>query len=75
METALLKQIDNLSLSEKILLVEEIWDRIANENIALELTQDQKDELDSRINSYAGTPNQGRSWKEIKAEFLKKKPD
>ncbi|MFA6980457.1 MAG: addiction module protein [Ignavibacteriaceae bacterium] len=74
MENALIKQINALSLSEKILLVEEIWDSIAIENESFELTQTQQDQLDRRIKSYNENPNQGRSWEEIKSEFLKKKP-
>jgi len=73
METALLKQINALSLSEKILLVEEIWDSIAKENESFEMTQSQKDELDRRLKSYENNPLQGRSWEEIKSEFLKRK--
>ncbi|MBZ0198898.1 MAG: addiction module protein [Ignavibacteriaceae bacterium] len=73
MENTLLKQINDLSLSEKILLVEDIWDSIAKENEGFELTQSQKSGLDRRINSYTDNPNQGRSWDEIKSEFLKSK--
>jgi len=73
MENTLIKQINALSLSEKILLVEEIWDSIAIENESFELTQTQQDELDRRIKSYNENPNQGRSWEEIKSEFLKRK--
>jgi len=72
METALIKQINALSLSEKILLVEEIWDSIAIENEGFELTQTQREELDRRIKSYNENPNQGRSWEEIKSGFLEK---
>ncbi|MDP3150063.1 MAG: addiction module protein [Ignavibacteria bacterium] len=73
MENALINQINALSLSEKILLVEEIWDSIALENESFEMTQSQKDELDRRLKSYENNPMQGRSWEEIKSEFLKRK--
>lgn len=73
MENALINQINALSLSEKILLVEEIWDSIARENESFELSKSQKEELDRRIQSYTENPNQGRSWEEIKSEFLKRK--
>ncbi len=73
MENALISQINALSLSEKILLVEEIWDSIARENESFELSKSQEEELDRRIQSYTENPNQGRSWEEIKSEFLKRK--
>jgi putative addiction module component (TIGR02574 family) len=63
----LAKQIKKLSLPERILLVEEIWDGIARDNESFELTPSQKEELDRRSKSFS----QGRAWEEIKAEFLK----
>ena len=38
--------IDQLSLAERILLVEEIWDSIVTEAEALDVPQFHKDELD-----------------------------
>ena len=40
-------EIGKLSIPERILLVEDIWDSIAKENEAFELTQSQKDELEN----------------------------
>ena len=54
-----------------ILLVEEIWDTIAEENQAFELTNAQKQELDRRLESVRTNPGHGRTWDEIKAEFMK----
>ena len=67
MESDLTKQIKKLSIPDRILLVEEIWDSIAEENEAFELTEAQKDELGRRSKSFAP----GRTWEQIKAEFLK----
>ena len=57
-------------ISDRILLVEEIWDTIAEENQAFELTDAQKRELDRRLELAGGNPGQGRTWDEIKAEFM-----
>lgn len=67
MQSDLTKEIKKLSIAERILLVEEIWDSIARENEAFELSKAQKDELDRRFQSFS----QARTWEEIKAEFLK----
>lgn len=72
MQSNLRNEINNLSISERILLVEEIWDSIAKENGAFDLTQSQKDELDRRIESYKKNPHQGRTWEEIKSEFMRR---
>jgi len=66
----LTKQAKNLSIADRIRLVEEIWDTIAEENEAFELTDAQKRELDKRLASFRNNPGQGRTWDEIKAEFM-----
>jgi putative addiction module component (TIGR02574 family) len=71
MAMELTKQAKNLSISDRIRLVEEIWDTIAEENEAFELTEAQKQELDRRLESISNNPGQGRTWGEIKAEFMK----
>ena len=59
-----------LSIADRITLVEEIWDTIAEENQAFELTGAQKRELDRRLESSRANPGQGRTWEEIKTEFM-----
>ncbi len=71
MSTELAEQIKKLSVSERIVLVEEIWDSIAADKEPIELTQEQKDELDRRSEWFRQNPGQGRTWEEIKAEHLK----
>ena len=71
MAMELTEQAKNLSIPDRIRLVEEIWDTIAEENEAFELTDAQKRELDRRMEGVRNNPGQGRTWDEIKAEFLK----
>ena len=71
MQSELTEQAKKLSIPDRILLVEEIWDTIAEENEAFELSDVQKRELDRRLESVRANPTQGRTWEEIKAEFMK----
>lgn len=71
MQNDLTEQVKKFSISDRILLVEEIWDTIAEENQSFELTDSQKREFDRRLELAQGNPCQGRSWDEIKAEFMK----
>jgi putative addiction module component (TIGR02574 family) len=71
MQSELTEQAKKLSIPDRILLVEEIWDTIAQENEAFELTEAQKQELERRLASGRTNPTQGRTWEEIKAEFMK----
>jgi len=59
-------EIKKLSIAERILMVQEIWDSIAAEQGSLAITEAQKTELDRRIASHDASPNEGRSWEEIK---------
>jgi len=75
MHNELTEAARKLSISDRILLVEEIWDTIAEENQAFELTDSQKLELDRRLEAARTNEIQGRAigrtWDEIKAEFMK----
>ena len=71
MQSELAESAKKLSIPDRILLVEEIWDTIAEENEAFELTEAQRQELDRRLASARANPGQGRTWDEIKAEFMK----
>ena len=69
MSRNLANEIGKLSVAERILLVEEIWDSIARENEAFELTETQKKELERRSQTFASS--RAHSWEQLKAEFLK----
>jgi putative addiction module component (TIGR02574 family) len=75
MQSELTEQAKKLSIPDRILLVEEIWETIAEENQAFELTGAQKNELDRRLDSARANTAQGctigRTWDEIRAEFMK----
>ena len=62
---------DWLSLAERILLVEEIWDSIAVEAEVLEVPQSHKDELDRRLAAYHADPHAGSSWEDVKSRLQK----
>lgn len=62
-------EIKKLSVAERILIVEEIWDSIAAEQEAMQVTEAQKAELDRRLASCDASPNEGKSWEEIKGRL------
>jgi putative addiction module component (TIGR02574 family) len=65
-----ISDILKLSVAERIQLVEDIWDSIAAESDALELSPEQCDELDRRLGDQEANPAVGRSWGEVKARLL-----
>ena len=61
--------IDQFSVAERILLVEEIWDSIADDGQEVELTDVQRQDLERRIANYEANPKSGSSWEEVKARL------
>ena len=64
--SAELKDILEMSVAERIQLVEDIWDSIAAVPESLSLTEAEHQELDRRLEAYAKNPNEGISWDEVK---------
>jgi putative addiction module component (TIGR02574 family) len=72
MNDELRNQINKLTVSEKILLVEEIWDSLASEEQSFELSDAQRKTILKRSNEIKDNPAIGRKWEEIRDEFLGK---
>ena len=64
--------IQQLSLAERILIVEEIWDSIVAEQASLPVTNAQQAELDRRLDAYRASPGQGASWEGVKTDIRAK---
>ena len=62
-------EIKQLDITERILLVEEIWDSIAKEQEHLGLSEYEKEILDTRLASLDENPNNLMSWDEIKSKL------
>jgi len=68
----LIKEIDHLGLSEKLLLVEDIWDKIASNNADIPMPQWQKLELDKRYQEYQEGKLELHDWKDVHQELRDK---
>ena len=66
-----LSEILEMSVAERIQLVEDIWDSIAAVPETLPLTDDQRQELDRRLALHTQNPNEGIPWDELKERLLK----
>ncbi len=54
-----------LSIPERIQLVEDIWDSIAIEADAIELTEQEKKIIDERLEAYHRNPDLGSPWEDV----------
>ncbi len=62
-----------LDVTERIQLVEDVWDSVAAVPEAIPLTDKQRKELDRRLDAYHHNPSAGSPWKEVKKRILCRK--
>lgn len=71
MEKITLADVLAMPIAERILLVEDIWDSIAAVPDAIPLPDDQREELDRRLDAYHAKPEAGSPWEAVKARIRK----
>ena len=69
MKSLLPNSIQELSIAERLQLVQDIWDSIVLSPDVISITDTQKQELDDRLELYNQDPDTGKSWEEIKKKF------
>lgn len=70
MGNALLAEALDLSIAERIQLVEDIWDSIAATPARPPLTDAQRAELDRRLEAHGNNPEAGSSWQEVRQRIV-----
>ncbi len=62
--------IDQLSIEDRLTLVQEIWDSIAAMPEQIPLSEAQRSELERRLAAHAADPTNVIPWEEVKARAL-----
>jgi putative addiction module component (TIGR02574 family) len=62
----------SLSVAERIQLVEDIWDTIAEVPDEVGLTDAQKAEIDRRLDAYHRSPEEGSPWDMVRERILRR---
>ncbi|RJP57207.1 MAG: addiction module protein [Deltaproteobacteria bacterium] len=73
MRTVDIHEIDSLSTSEKILLVEDIWDRITVDESSVPVPQSHKEELNRRLSRYKSHPGNLLSLEDLQGRIEQRK--
>jgi putative addiction module component (TIGR02574 family) len=63
-------EIGNLSATEKFELLDELWESLESDELAL--TEAQRDELDHRIGQYERNPDEIVPWEQVRAGLFRK---
>ena len=69
MQNLLPNNILELSISERIQLVQDIWDSIAINPEEIPVIDSQKQELDRRLKLFQQNPDKVSKWQEVKQKF------
>jgi putative addiction module component (TIGR02574 family) len=73
LKTLIRQDLLSLSISERIQLVQDLWDSIVEVPEQLPLTDEQKTELDQRMQNYQKNPEAGTAWQIVKDRLKSKK--
>ena len=71
MNKSILSKVLQYDIPERILLVEDIWDSIAQCPEAIPVTDSQLKELDRRLEAYHRNPKLGSPWDVVKKRIKK----
>ncbi len=64
-------EYEKLTIAEKILHLQDLWDQIAASSDDIEITAEQRAELDQRTAAYDADPERGSTWEEARERILK----
>lgn len=62
-------QLLDLPLAERVELAQALWDSVAANPENMPLTEEQRQELDRRLEAYEQDPASGASWDSIKSSL------
>jgi putative addiction module component (TIGR02574 family) len=66
-------EIRSLSVTDRLRLLEEIWDSLAETPEAIPVTDAQRKELARRRRAHARNPSTAKSWAEVRARLKRRK--
>lgn len=60
---------DDMSVEDRIDYVQALWDRIAPNEAPVPVPGWHREVLEERLADHRASPNDGRSWEEVEADF------
>ncbi len=67
-----LNEVESWPVDDRVRLVQDVWDRLADQDYEPELTAEIKAELDRRIEELDRNPAAGIPWEAVKARALER---
>jgi putative addiction module component (TIGR02574 family) len=66
-------KVQDLSVSERVLLAQQLWDSVFLEQNSIPLTSEQNSILDARLAAFEVDGDIGSSWQQVKKRILDRK--
>jgi putative addiction module component (TIGR02574 family) len=70
MEDTLIKELSRLNKSEKIILVEALWDSIASDPEQVDVPEHHRSILEERLQTLDKDTSNGKAWDENRDKYL-----
>ena len=67
---ATVAEITSLSVADRLIIVEAIWDSIVDDASDLDVTPDERELIERRLAAHAANPDAVVPWEVVKAEAL-----
>lgn len=67
-----MKEILELSVAERIQLVEDLWDSVAADPESISVTDSQKQEVRRRLEEHRADPESATPWDEVRKELYER---
>jgi putative addiction module component (TIGR02574 family) len=67
------QEILTLPVSERLQLIEDIWESIASQPADVPVTPEQRKELDKRLANFERDPSAGEKWDDVKSRVTRRK--
>jgi len=67
---SVLREVETWTIEDRTLLANQLWDRLIDEGIQPEISEEQLAELDRRLAADEATPDDVVSWDEVKNDAL-----
>lgn len=65
-------EIQSLTVSERIILAETLWDSVIADGVEIDVTEPQREELNRRLAAFDIDQDIGSPWTVVKARILSK---
>jgi putative addiction module component (TIGR02574 family) len=65
-------KIDSLTTNEKVVLAQQLWDSVAANEDSLDVSANQKAEIDRRVIEFESDGTTGNPWDSVKSRILNK---